>query len=83
MNLVAEKTDVTVYEGEGGGYYAWSTSKLPLLRESNLGAGKLLLHPLGFALPHFADSSKLAYVLQGTCTTTFNLHLRGHIFGNS
>ncbi|CAH1426241.1 unnamed protein product [Lactuca virosa] len=68
MKLVAEKADQTVYEGEGGAYYAWSTSKSPLLMESKLAAGWLLLHPLGFALPHFSDSSKLAYVLEGKCT---------------
>ncbi|PWA37825.1 11-S seed storage protein [Artemisia annua] len=66
--LVAEYPDVTVYEGEGGGYYSWSPSKLPLLAETKLGAGKLHLHPFGFALPHFSDSSKLAYVLEGKCT---------------
>ncbi|GKF33944.1 11S seed storage protein, plant, partial [Tanacetum coccineum] len=62
--LVAEKADVTVYEGEGGGYYSWSPSKNPLLEELKVAAGELHLHPLGFALPHFSDSSKLAYVLQ-------------------
>ncbi|KAI3715708.1 hypothetical protein L6452_22694 [Arctium lappa] len=62
--LVAEKADQMVYEGEGGAYYAWTPSKSPLLSESKLGAGKLLLHPLGFAFPHFFDSSKIAYVLQ-------------------
>ncbi|KAI3788942.1 hypothetical protein L2E82_01725 [Cichorium intybus] len=68
MKLGAQAADQTVYEGEGGGYYSWSTSESPLLKESMLGAGKLLLHPLGFALPHYADSSKIGYVLQGTCT---------------
>lgn len=68
MKLVAEAADETAYEGDGGGYYSWSTSKSPLLKDSKLGAGKLLLHPLGFALPHYADSSKFGYVLQGVCT---------------
>ncbi|KAI3715707.1 hypothetical protein L6452_22693 [Arctium lappa] len=68
IKLVAEKADQTVYEGEGGAYYAWTPSKSPLLSESKLGAGKLILHPLGFAFPHFFDSSKIAYVLQGSCT---------------
>ncbi|KAJ9538110.1 hypothetical protein OSB04_030843 [Centaurea solstitialis] len=66
--LVAEKPDQTVYEGEGGAYYTWTPSKSPLLSQSKLGAGKLLLHPLGFAFPHFFDSSKIAYVIQGSCT---------------
>ncbi|KAL4588467.1 hypothetical protein LXL04_001358 [Taraxacum kok-saghyz] len=68
MKLVAEAADQTVYEGEGGGYYSWSTSKSPLLQDLKLGAGKLLLHPHGFALPHYADSSKIGYVLEGVCT---------------
>ncbi|KVH93490.1 glycinin G3-like [Cynara cardunculus var. scolymus] len=68
MNLVAEKADQTVYEGEGGAYYTWTPSKSPLLSECKLGAGKLILHPLGFAFPHSFDSSKIAYVLQGSCT---------------
>nr|GEW22482.1 11-S seed storage protein, plant [Tanacetum cinerariifolium] len=66
--LVAKKEDVTVYEGEGGRYYSWSPSKNRLLEELKVAAGKLHLHPLGIALPHFSDSSKLAYVLQGKCT---------------
>ncbi|KAJ9552337.1 hypothetical protein OSB04_016382 [Centaurea solstitialis] len=64
MNMVVEKADQTAYEGEGGGYYIWSNSKVPLLSQSKLGTGKLLLHPLGFALPHYADSSKIGFVLQ-------------------
>ncbi|KAJ9538079.1 hypothetical protein OSB04_030812 [Centaurea solstitialis] len=66
--LVAEMADQTVYEGEGGAYYAWTPSKSPLLSEYKLGASKLLLHPLGFVFPHFFDSSKIGYVLQGSCT---------------
>ncbi|GJR84830.1 putative 11-S seed storage protein, plant, partial [Tanacetum coccineum] len=31
-------------------------------------AAKLLLHPRGLALPHYADSSKIGYVVQGSCT---------------
>nr|GEV54982.1 ATP-dependent DNA helicase PIF1-like [Tanacetum cinerariifolium] len=33
-----------------------------------LGAAKLLLHPRGLALPHYADSSKIGYVVQGSRT---------------
>ncbi|KAK9929266.1 hypothetical protein M0R45_026370 [Rubus argutus] len=52
----------TVFEGDGGGYHLWSC---PALGEANVGAGKLVLKPSGFALPHSADSAKLGYVLQG------------------
>lgn len=66
--MVVEKADQTDFEGDSGGYYEWTNSKTPLLSETKLGAGKLLLHPLGFALPHYADSSKIGFVLEGTCT---------------
>ncbi|XP_057977996.1 glutelin type-A 3-like [Malania oleifera] len=65
--LGAEMGEI-MFEGEGGSYYTWSTSKLlPLLSESKVGAGRLVLAPRGFALPHYADSSKLGYVIQGCC----------------
>ncbi|GKC00013.1 glutelin type-A [Tanacetum coccineum] len=51
-------------EGDSGGYYVWTSSKTPLLSETKLGAGKLLLHPLGFAIPHYANSSKIGFVLE-------------------
>ncbi|XP_058187767.1 12S seed storage globulin 2-like isoform X1 [Rhododendron vialii] len=60
--------DTTVFEGDGGSYHSWSSSNFPLLGESKVGAGILLLHPHGFALPHYADSNKIGYVLQGSCT---------------
>ncbi|CAL5438854.1 unnamed protein product [Camellia sinensis] len=60
--------DKKIIEGEGGSYWSWSSSKFPLLSEAKVGAGKLLLHPSGFALPHYADSSKIGFVLQGRCT---------------
>ena len=56
------KTAEAVFEGDGGGYYTWSSS---LLSKYNLGAGRLVLQPRGFALPHYADSSKVGYVIQG------------------
>ncbi|XP_020213705.1 11S globulin [Cajanus cajan] len=56
----------TMFEGDGGGYYTWSSSQVPLLAKNNVCAGRLLLHPRGFALPHYADSSKIGYVIQGT-----------------
>lgn len=54
-----------IYGGDGGAYYAWSPSELPMLREGNIGAGKLSLVKNGFALPRYSDSAKVAYVLQG------------------
>ncbi|CAN4110668.1 unnamed protein product [Withania somnifera] len=66
--LASKKTDKTVVEVQGvGGYYTWSTTQFPLLSQKKLAAGLLLLHPRGFALPHYADSSKFAYVSQGEC----------------
>ena len=54
-----------VYGGNGGSYYAWSPSELPMLREGNIGAAKLALEKNGFVLPRYSDSAKVAYVLQG------------------
>ncbi|RVW66443.1 Glutelin type-D 1 [Vitis vinifera] len=50
----------------GGSYFAWCPSELPMLREGNIGASKLALEKHGFALPRYSDSSKVAYVLQGS-----------------
>ncbi|KAG4974063.1 Glutelin type-D 1 [Glycine soja] len=55
-----------VYESNGGSYHAWSPSELPMLHEGNIGAAKLALQKNGFALPQYSDSSKVAYVLQGS-----------------
>ncbi|KAK2382673.1 hypothetical protein P8452_38132 [Trifolium repens] len=55
-----------VYGGNGGSYHAWSPSELPMLREGNIGAAKLALEKNGFAFPRYSDSSKVAYVLQGS-----------------
>ncbi|XP_061375784.1 glutelin type-D 1-like [Gastrolobium bilobum] len=55
-----------VYGGNGGSYYTWSPSELPMLREGNIGAAKLALEKNGFAVPRYSDSSKVAYVLQGS-----------------
>ncbi|XP_059653451.1 12S seed storage protein CRD-like [Cornus florida] len=68
LSLVPQMADEKVFEGEGGSYHSWSPSNFPLLGEAKVGAGVLMLHPRGFALPHYADSSKIAFVLQGTCT---------------
>ncbi|XP_027113140.2 glutelin type-A 2 [Coffea arabica] len=66
VNLAPQFTDVTIFEGEGGGYYTWSASLFPLLSEAKLGAGKLVLRPRGFALPHYADCHKIGYFVQGS-----------------
>lgn len=68
LNLLPQKADTTVFEGEGGGYYAWTAPKTPALVEAAVGAGKLVLQPLGFALPHYSDTYKIGYVVQGSCT---------------
>ena len=54
-----------LFDGEGGSYHSWSSSGFPMLGKEKVGAGKLVLRPRGFALPHYADSSKIGYVLQG------------------
>jgi len=64
LDLTPKKAEALV-EGDGGGYYTWSTSEVPLLAEKNVSAGRLLLRPRGFALPHYSDVSKVGYVIQG------------------
>lgn len=53
------------YGGDGGAYYSWTSSELPMLAEANIGAAKLALQKGGLALPSYSDSAKVAYVLQG------------------
>lgn len=65
MEIDTKKQMTELYSGEAGFYKLWDPSKLPVLAECNIGAAKLCLKKDGFALPHYADSSKLAYVLQG------------------
>lgn len=55
-----------LYGGDGGSYLAWSPDELPMLKEGNIGAAKLALEKNGLAVPRYSDSSKVAYVLQGT-----------------
>ena len=62
---LSPKVSRKVYGGEGGSYYAWSPSELPMLKEGNIGAAKLSLEKYGLALPSYSDSAKVAYVLQG------------------
>ncbi|XP_047971901.1 cocosin 1-like [Salvia hispanica] len=68
MNLKPQKADTTIFEGEGGGYYAWTAANTPVVVEAAIGAGRLVLQPQGFALPHYADANKIGYVIQGSCT---------------
>lgn len=75
---------VTVAETDGGAYYTWldsDTSSSPVLDQSKIGAGKLVLHPRGFALPHYADSYKIGFVIQGTYIYIYML--KSHIARSS
>ncbi|XP_065867514.1 11S globulin seed storage protein Ana o 2.0101 [Euphorbia lathyris] len=63
---LSPKLAKTVYGGDGGSYLAWCPNDLPMLKQGNIGAAKLALQKNGFALPRYADSAKVAYVLQGT-----------------
>ncbi|KAI9103547.1 hypothetical protein K1719_023170 [Acacia pycnantha] len=65
MDLTPKKAQV-MFEGDGGAYSFWSASQVPLLSNNNVAAGCLKLQPHGFALPHYADSPKIGFVLQGT-----------------
>ncbi|XP_022149142.1 uncharacterized protein LOC111017635 isoform X1 [Momordica charantia] len=57
--------DQTFSESDGGAYYNWPSSQFPVLSKADVAAGRLVLRPRGFALPHYADSSKVGYVTQG------------------
>ncbi|KAF5203264.1 glutelin type-A 2-like [Thalictrum thalictroides] len=57
-----------LYGSDGGSYFAWSPSELPMLERGNIGASKLALEKNGLALPRYSDSSKVAYVVQGSGT---------------
>lgn len=65
MDLSPKFADNKIFEGEGGSYNSWSGNEFPLLAEANVGAGILVLKPGGFALPHYADCSKVGLVLRG------------------
>ncbi|KAK9214380.1 hypothetical protein WN944_006372 [Citrus x changshan-huyou] len=64
LDLSPKFANKKIFEGEGGSYYSWPGTGSNLLGESKVGAGILLLKPGGFALPHYADCSKVGYVLQ-------------------
>ncbi|OWM84906.1 legumin J-like [Punica granatum] len=65
MELLA-RPPVKAFDGEGGSYSAWSPDESIIIGEANVGAAKFVLHPFGFGLPHYSDSSKVGFVLQGT-----------------
>ncbi|KAH7667761.1 11-S seed storage protein plant protein [Dioscorea alata] len=65
---ISPKLSKKLYGGDGGAYYSWSPEELPMLREGNIGAAKLVLENRGLALPSYSDSAKVAYVLQGSGT---------------
>ncbi|XAR55225.1 hypothetical protein NMG60_11035241 [Bertholletia excelsa] len=67
LKLSARPADKKIFEGEGGSYYSWSASDFTC-SEPRIGGGRLLLHPRGFALPHYGDSPKIGHVIQGSCT---------------
>ncbi|XP_023552766.1 11S globulin seed storage protein 2-like [Cucurbita pepo subsp. pepo] len=54
------------FQGEGGSFHKWFPSDFPMIAHTKVGAGRLLLRPRGFAVPHNSDSSKVGYVLQGS-----------------
>ncbi|XP_058076365.1 glutelin type-D 1-like [Magnolia sinica] len=65
---LSPKSPQKYYGSDGGSYNVWLSSDLPMLSEAKVGAGKLILEPRGLALPHYADSAKIGFVLQGTAT---------------
>ncbi|XP_039047836.1 cocosin 1-like [Hibiscus syriacus] len=68
MNMeLTPKFPVTFDETEGGGYYNWAAADSPVLGEAKVAAGKLVLKPRGFGLPHYSDCPKIGYVLEGVC----------------
>ncbi|KAI3981523.1 hypothetical protein MKX01_014536 [Papaver californicum] len=68
------KSSKSVYGGEGGSYFSWSPSDLPMLKEGNIGASKIALQKNGLAMPSYSDSAKVAYVLQGSGTAGIILY---------
>lgn len=62
-----------IFGGAGGEYYSWSRKDFQLIAETKVGGGRLVLMPLGFALPHYADCSKIGYVLQGIYIHIYNI----------
>ncbi|EEE70183.1 hypothetical protein OsJ_30262 [Oryza sativa Japonica Group] len=63
---MSPKAGKPLVQNDAGSYLAWSGKDQPTLAGEKLGCGLLVLKPLGFALPHYADSGKFGYVLGGS-----------------
>ncbi|KAF0905841.1 hypothetical protein E2562_008876 [Oryza meyeriana var. granulata] len=63
---MSPKAGKPLVENQAGSYLAWSGKDQPAVAGEKLGCGLLVLKPLGFALPHYADSGKFGYVLGGS-----------------
>ncbi|KAI4965658.1 hypothetical protein ZWY2020_051194 [Hordeum vulgare] len=63
---MSAKGSKALVKSDAGAYVAWSGTDQPELAAEGLGCGLLLLRPLSFALPHYADSPKFGYVLRGS-----------------
>ncbi|XP_048575235.1 11S globulin seed storage protein 2-like [Triticum urartu] len=63
---MSAKAGKPLVQTDAGAYIAWSGADQPELATEGLGCGLLVLRPLGFALPHYADSNKFGYVLSGS-----------------
>ncbi|EAZ10011.1 hypothetical protein OsI_32314 [Oryza sativa Indica Group] len=63
---MSPKAGKPLVQNDAGSYLAWSGKDQPALAGEKLGCGLLVLKPLGFALPHYADSGKFGYVLGGS-----------------
>ncbi|KNA15343.1 hypothetical protein SOVF_098950 [Spinacia oleracea] len=66
MSLVPLELPQKLVDGEGGSYYAWNDTVFPFLGAGQVSGGLLIMKPGGFAIPHYADCSKIGYVVQGT-----------------
>ncbi|KQJ95664.1 uncharacterized protein LOC100838004 [Brachypodium distachyon] len=63
--MSAAKPGKALVQADAGAYLAWSGADQPPVAAQGLGCGLLVLKPLGFAMPHYADSNKFGYVLAG------------------
>ncbi|VAI20927.1 unnamed protein product [Triticum turgidum subsp. durum] len=63
---MSAKGGKALVQSDAGAYVAWSGVDQPELTAEGLGCGLLVLRPLSFALPHYADSHKFGYVLLGS-----------------
>ena len=63
---MSAKAGKPLVQTDAGAYIAWSGADQPELATEGLGCGLLVLRPLGFALPHYADSNKFGYVLSSS-----------------